>query len=66
MNRANEILNEIYERSNCNQTEFCMRLGYKGHYTNMSQYLSGNLDISLDLLQRYCDKLNFTLNIEVL
>ena len=66
MNLSNKILNEVYERSNCNQTEFCIRLGYNGHTPNMSQWLKGNMDLSLDKLKEICDKLNFTLKIELL
>lgn len=66
MHISNQILNDMYDRSNCNQTEFCIRLGYKGHTPNMSQWLKGNMDLSLDKLKEFCDKLNFTLKIELL
>jgi len=66
MNIANEILWDIFQRSNCTQKEFFIRLGYNGHTPNMSQWLKGNMDLSLDKLKEICDKLNFTLKIELL
>ncbi len=65
MNIANEILWDMFQRSNCTQTEFCVRLGYRTHTPNMSQWLSGNTDLSLNLLKKFCDTLNFTLKIEL-
>jgi transcriptional regulator with XRE-family HTH domain len=66
MNLANQILWNMFQKSNCTQTEFCIKLGYKKHTPNMSQWLSGNIDLSLDKLKEFCDKLNFTLKIELL
>jgi transcriptional regulator with XRE-family HTH domain len=65
MNIANQILWDIFQNNNCTQTEFCKKLGYKGHTPNMSQWLSGNMDLSLDKLKGFCDKLNLTLKIEL-
>jgi hypothetical protein len=66
MNLANQILWDMFQKSNCTQTEFCIMLGYKKHTPNMSQWLSGSIDLSLDKLKEFCDKLNFTLKIELL
>ena len=40
-------------------------LGYKTHTTNMSQWLNGNLDLSLDQLEKFCNKLGKTLIIKL-
>ena len=66
MNIANQILWDMFQKSDCTQTEFCIKLGYKGHTSNMSQWLSGNMYLSLDKLNEFCDKLNLTLKIELL
>jgi len=66
MNIANEILWDMFQKSNCTQTKFCVKLGYRTHTPNMSQWLKGNMDLSLDKLKEICDKLNFTLKIELL
>jgi hypothetical protein len=65
MNIANQILWDIFQKSDCTQTEFCIKLGYKGHTPNMSQWLSGNMCLSLDKLNEFCEKLNLTLKIEL-
>ena len=38
---------------------------YKTHTTNMSQWLNGNLDLSLDQLEKFCNKLGKTLIIKL-
>lgn len=66
MKLSNQILWNIFQNANCSQTDFCKMLGYKKHTPNMSQWLSGNLDLSLDKLKEFCDKLNLKLKIELL
>ena len=40
-------------------------LGYKTHTTNMSQWLNGNLDLSYDQLEKFCNKLGKPLIIKL-
>lgn len=65
MKLANELLWKIYQDSDCTRTEFCKKLGYKGSQSNMSQWLNGKTDLSLDQLAKFCDKLNVKLKIEI-
>jgi transcriptional regulator with XRE-family HTH domain len=65
MKLANELLWSIYQDSECTRTEFCKKLGYSGSQSNMSQWLNGKTDLSLDQLAKFCDKLNIKLKIEI-
>lgn len=65
MRIANELLWKIYQAQNCTQTEFCKRLGYKSSQSNMSQWLNGQKDLSLNKLVKFCNKLNIKLKIEI-
>lgn len=65
MKIANELLWRIYQSQDCSQTEFCKRLGYKSSQSNMSQWLNGQKDLSLNKLVEFCDKLNVKLKIEI-
>jgi len=67
MKLANELLWKIYQDSNCSQTEFCRKLGYKVSNSSMSLWLSGKKDLSLNKLIEFCDrlKINYTINIEI-
>ena len=65
MKQSNQILWDLYQSYNCSQTKFCKMLGYKTHTTNMSQWLNGNLDLSLDQLEKFCNKLGKTLIIKL-
>jgi len=65
MKIANEILWQIYQEQDCSRTEFCKRLGYKTSQSNISQWLNGKTDLSLDQLAKFCDKLNIKLKIEL-
>lgn len=65
MKIANEILWQIYQKQDCSRTEFCKRLGYKTSYSNISQWLNGDKDLSLDQLVKFCNKLNIKLRIEL-
>jgi hypothetical protein len=65
MKQSNQILWELYQSYNCSQTDFCIMLGYKTHTTNMSQWLNGNLDLSYDQLEKFCNKLGKPLIIKL-
>ena len=65
MKIANEILWQIYQEQDCSRTEFCKMLGYKRSYSNISQWLNGDKDLSLDQLEKFCNKLNIKLRIEL-
>jgi transcriptional regulator with XRE-family HTH domain len=65
MDKANEILWQIFQNSGCTQTEFCIRLGYGKSYSNMSGWLNGKTRLSLDKLVEFCEKLNVKLKIEL-
>ncbi len=65
MKQSNQILWELFQNYNCSQTDFCIMLGYKTHTSNMTQWLSGRLDLSLDQLEKFCNKLNKELIIKI-
>ena len=65
MKIANELLWKIYQEQDCTRTEFCKMLGYKASYSNISQWLNGDKDLSLDQLEKFCNKLNIKLRIEI-
>ena len=65
MNLANEFLWKIFQNSNCSQTEFCRKLGYKTSNSSMSLWLSGKKDLSLNKLVYFCEKLNIKIKIEI-
>jgi hypothetical protein len=65
MKQTNKILWDIYLEYNCSQTKFCKILGYEKHTPNISQWLSGNLDLSLDQLEKFCNKLGKKLTIKI-
>jgi transcriptional regulator with XRE-family HTH domain len=58
---TNEILWKIYQNQNCSQTEFCKKIGYKTHTSNMSQWLNGRLFISYEKLEKICEAFNYKL-----
>ena len=65
MKKSNQILWDIYQNFECSQTDFCIMLGYKGHTSNMTQWLNGKLDLSLDQLEKFCNKLNIKFNYDI-
>jgi transcriptional regulator with XRE-family HTH domain len=65
MKIANEILWQIYQNKDCTRTEFSKMLGYKTSYSNISQWLNGDKDLTLDQLEKFCKKLNIKLKIEI-
>lgn len=65
MGKANDILWQIYQDQDCSRTEFCKRLGYRSSQSNVSQWLNGQTNLSLDQLVKFCDKLNVKLKIEI-
>lgn len=65
MNKANKILWKMFQDNDCSQTDFCIKLGYKSHTSNMSKWLSGNDELSLTLLEKFCDRLGYKLKIEL-
>ncbi len=65
MKQSNQILWDLFQSYNCSQTDFCIMLGYKAHTPNMTQWLSGRLDLSLDQLEKFCNKLNKELIIQI-
>ena len=65
MKQSNQILWELFQSYNCSQTNFCIMLGYKTHTSNMTQWLNGKLDLSLDQLEKFCNKLNKELIIQI-
>lgn len=66
MKQTNEILWQIYQKQDCTRTEFCKMLGYKSSYSNISQWLNGDKDLSLDQLEKFCKKLRIELKIKVI
>lgn len=60
---TNSILWTIYQEQNCSQTEFCKRIGYKTHTSNMSQWLNGGLELSYEKLKEICEVFGYKLTI---
>lgn len=65
MKQTNQILYDLYINENCSRTDFCIKLGYKGSISNMSSWLNGKIDLSLDQLEKFCIKLNKELIIKI-
>lgn len=65
MKQSNQILWDLFQSYNCSQTAFCIMLGYKTHTSNMTQWLNGKLDLSLNQLEKFCNKLNKELIIQI-
>lgn len=65
MKKTNQILWDIFNNLDCSRTEFSLMLGYKKCDTNVSMWLNNRKDLSLDQLEKFCNKLNIKLNYEV-
>lgn len=65
MKKTNQIFWEIYQGYECSRTDFCKMLGYEKPSSNVSQWLNGRLDLSLDQLEKFCNKLNIKFTYEV-
>jgi hypothetical protein len=53
MKIANEIFWQIYQDKDCTRTQFSKMLGYKTSYSNISQWLNGDKDLTLDQLEKF-------------
>lgn len=62
---TNEILWKIFQSKNCTRTDFCKMLGYKSSQSNMSQWLNGQTELSIDQLANFCKKLKINFEIKV-
>ena len=65
MRVTNQILWDIYQSYDCSRTEFSIILGYGRSNSNVSLWLNGTKDLSLDQLEKFCNKLGKKLTIKI-
>lgn len=65
MKRTNQLFWEIYQEKDCTRTAFSKMLGYNRPNSNVSLWLNGTKDLSLDQLEKFCNKLNIKLKIDI-
>ena len=65
MRVTNQILWDIYQSYDCSRTEFSIILGYGKSNSNVSLWLNGTKDLSLDQLEKFCNKLGKKLTIKI-
>ena len=65
MKKTNQLFWEIYQSYDCSRTEFSFMLGYNSPNSNVSLWLNGTKDLSLDQLEKFCNKLNIKFNYDI-